>query len=261
VATETVAVSKGSVVPLLEKPTAEVKVRGLAHDGDVFVRSLERAEGLAVPGNDEAGYRAYSGAFVGLRREVRGPLYLGPSEALVDGRAATTEALCAAIAVSARPNACAHVLRRLAFPDGATLGFRTCLAGPCPVVFASSGSTPELVPSFIEGLTQLHGLWTNVAGRRAFRLVLERSVEQVGQGPRILYELAEVDSRGALTSVLAVPGSVTTIAPGSGEMRAVLVNVKFGESSARRVGTERVAPDVSSAGVVKTLDETIAYPR
>lgn len=259
---ESVFIANVSVLPLLEKPTAEVKVRALAFEGDAFVRSIERAEGLALPANTEDGYGypAFDGPLVGIRREVRGPLYLGPEKGLREGRAVTTEALCAAIPAPQRPDACPDVLRRVVFPSGATLGFRTCLAGPCPIVFAAAGgSAPKY--RVVEGLVQLRGLSTEVAGQRGFRLVLERSIARPGQGPGAVYELADVDADGKLTTVLSVEGSTTTIDRTSGELTARLVNVRFGPSSVRVVGTRRVAPDVASAGVVVPVDETIPVPR
>lgn len=246
-------------VALVEKPGPEGKVRGLAHLGEVFAPSPERAPDMKVNGDETEGYPAAAGVFIGLHKERSGPLFLGPEGSFARTTVVTTDALCALPAAppaGAAPRTdCAASMRRVALPEARTLGYLPCLATACPVVVAShlaGGAAPSILA--VDGLSSVRGLATPAG----FRLVLQETVVRPGQGPATRYEIRDLGA--GLPVRLVIEGSATTSQP-DGSLFVRLVQVRFGSTEAHVVGTERRAPNASAVGVTQKVEQRIPYPR
>lgn len=247
-------------VALVEKPGPEGKVRGVAHLGEVFAPSPERAPSMNVGGDETEGYPPASGLFVGLHRERSGPLFLGPEGSFAKTTVVTPDALCAVLATALAkgtvlPTDCAASMRRVALPDGRTLGYLPCLATACPVVVGShqaGGAAPRALT--VDGLSSVRGLATPAG----FRLVLQETVVRPGQGPATRYELR--DPSAGLPVRLVIEGSATTTQP-DGSLFVRLVRVRFEGDGAHIVGTERRAPNAGAVGETQKIDQRIPYPR
>lgn len=254
---EDALVARLDTVPLVEKPGPGGKVRGLAHLADVFSPSVERATDTVVVESKTEGYAAASGLFIGIRRERSGPLFLGPEGSFARTTVATTDALCAVLGAPPAPPPpadCAAAMRRLALPDARTLGYLPCLAPACPLVIGThlaGGGVP--FKTTVDGLGSVRGLATP----GGFRLVLQTTVLRTGQSPGTRYEIRDIGPGLPVRST--IEGSFTTAQP-DGSLLVRLVQVRFEETGARIVGTERRAPNAGAVGETKPLDERVAYP-